>query len=168
MRKFLLIYLLIFCIINLFVLVPAVSAAKVSGFLFYRDGETAVKNGTIFLIDNEGNEYPSGYTDDTGYYMIDSVPPGEFDIRVRVKSFTRSHTVDETTEASSYYVQGRLIIGEEAVLIDLNLLLNTSPAGIFFLSPVGIALITGVTGATVYVALEILDDDDDEASPSTP
>ncbi len=167
MKRFLLIYLVIFCIVNLFVLVPAVSAAKVSGFLFYSDGETPVENGTIILIDSAGTEFFSNYTDDTGNYLIDSVPPAEYEIKVRVKSFNRKHTIDDSTEASNYFVQGKLIVGEEALMIDLNIMLNSSPAGIFFLSPVGIALIAGVTGGVVFAAVKIMEDDD-EASPSTP
>lgn len=163
MRNTLTIYAVIFCIINLFVLVPTIAAANISGNLYFKDGSTPVKNATIILSDNAGNKYTSSITNEMGAYSIENIPAGEYDIKVKARTFNRS--VD-TSEVAQYFVQGRLIVEDEA-LVGLNLMLNLSPAGLFMLSPIGIALIAGVTGGAVYAAVEILDDDDDP-SPAHP
>lgn len=166
MYRLLTVYLVIFCVVNLFILVPAISAAQISGFVYYSDEETAVKNAIVTLTDDTGDKHDSSPTDDAGNYLIDSVMPGEYEVSVRVRSFKRGFTIDDDTIAAEFYVQGRLIVEEDA-LVDLILILNTTPFGLFIVSPIGIALIGGITGGLIYAGIKIFEDDE-PASPYMP
>jgi len=166
MRSSLLVYLIIFLFVNLFVMVPAMSAAQLFGRVFYKGGEDPVKNAIIILTDPDNQEFMSNLTNEEGYCTIKLLPPNEYKIAVKVKKFRRGYKVDEESHAIKFYVQGKLEV-KEANEVNLTLILNATPLYIWFMSPVGIALVGGVTGGTVYIIVDS-EKDEREGSPNLP
>jgi hypothetical protein len=154
--------------------------ASISGELFQGDGHTPLEGARAYAINvKTGQRYVSEVTGRGGNYDIKGLPAGTYDIAVEVNGeiFVADNLVDLGSGEGvslSYAVEPRRPAnrilkglpqpaGSASVMGVFKASATAAPS--FWKSPGGITLLSILGAGAVWLAL---DDDDEDASPSTP
>ncbi|HDP93901.1 MAG TPA: hypothetical protein ENN40_00900 [Candidatus Aminicenantes bacterium] len=146
-------------IVAILLVFPALAPAQaenfggVGGFIYDGDGESPIKEARVILkpVDENGDEFQSEPTGDTGAYQISGLLPGNYIAAVRVKSGKVYTTLSVV----------KITAGKR--LIRSFYLTPERPLAMLWKNPCGIALILSGTA----VITKLVTDEPKEVSPTT-
>lgn len=147
-------------IVSILLVFPAMASAQaedlgsVAGFIYDGDGESPIKEANVILkpVADDGKEFESELTGDTGAYQISGLLPGNYIAAVRVKS------------GKVYTTLSLVKITAGKRLIRSFYLTPERPLAMLWKNPCGIALILS---GTALVTKLIIEDEPKEVSPTS-
>jgi len=154
----------------LFLIIPKDGLAQaktgsITGFVFGADMKTPVENAVVKIRDiQNGREYQSRPTDNTGLYSLKNLPEGRYILGVSAAKGDFNFDYELQIKANEIAKLAVALKPGAASPNAQNEDQNKNRKKAFFLTPLGIAVLVAAAGLLVYGGIKLFESK--EASPS--